>query len=312
MIKRTVEISRQPAHLSLRLDQLVLSHDGEVAGQIPCEDIGLLLVDHPRTTYTHAALTRLAECGATVILCGSNHLPNSLLLPLSDHSRIVWRINDQLSVKRPLKKQLWRQIVCEKIRGQAENLPQRSVPRRRLQQLARDVRSGDPANAEAQAARVYWQHWLAEEEFRRDPDLPGLNGFLNYGYAVMRAAVGRALVAAGLLPAVGLHHCNRSNAFCLADDLMEPLRPMVDDRVRDLREQGHDQLTQEAKAEILQLLADRVRTGRETGPLMVHVHRMVASLAKCYGGEAKRLEIPRRILEDGSDAVPTDTEDPAA
>ncbi len=297
MIKRTVEISREPTHLSVRTDQLVLRRNGDAVGQIPCEDIGVLLVDHPQTTYTHAALARLADCGATVVLCGSDHLPNALVLPLADHSRVVWRINEQLSASRPLKKQLWQQIVRAKIRGQAENLEIGSPPRRRLAHLAREVKSGDPKNAEAQAAWVFWAHWLGGEEFRRDRDAPGLNAFLNYGYAVMRAAVARAVVAAGLLPALGLHHRNRSNAFCLADDLVEPLRPMVDRRVREMHLQGYDELTQDAKARLLELLADRVRMRDESGPLMVNIHRMVASLVSCYQGEAKRLQIPRGILE---------------
>ncbi len=297
MIKRTIEISQEPIHLCVRLNQLVLKRGGEVVGRIPCEDIGLVLVDHPQTTYTHAALTKLAECGTTVDLCGHDHLPAALLIPLADHSQVVWRLHEQLAVKQPLKKQLWRQVVREKIRGQAGNLETGSAARRRLEQLAREVKSGDTKNAEAQAARIYWSHWLAEEEFRRNPDLPGLNAFLNYGYAVMRAAVARALVGAGLLPALGLHHHNRSNAFCLADDLMEPLRPMVDDRVRDMRDQGYEDLHQEAKAELLRLLADPVRMGKETGPLMVNLHRMVASLVKCHQGKAKRLEIPRSLPE---------------
>ena len=295
MIKRTLEISRQAVHLSIRLGQLVLQRDGEAIGSVPCEDIGIVLVDHPQTTYTHSALTRLAENGATVVLCGRNHLPAALVLPLSSHGQVVWRLRDQLAVGRPLRKQLWRQLVQAKIRGQATNLDERSPARRKLLALARGVKSGDPNNVEAHAARVYWADWSAEEEFRRDPDLPGLNAFLNYGYAVVRAAVARALVAAGLQPALGLHHSNRSNAFCLADDLMEPLRPLVDDRARNLREQGHEELNQEAKAGLLELLADQVRMGDETGPLMVNVHRMVSSLVKCYSGEATKLEIPKAI-----------------
>ena len=295
MIKRTIEISREPAHLSVRLGQLVLKRGGNSVGQIPCEDIGVLIVDNPRVTYSHAALAKLADCGATVVLCGNNHLPSAIVLPLADHGQVVWRLNDQLAAKRPLRKQLWRQVVRAKVRGQAQNLPVGSAPRKKLIQLASEVKSGDPKNVEARAARLYWAHWLAEEEFRRNPDLPGLNAFLNYGYAVMRAAVARALVAAGLLPALGLHHRNRSNAFCLADDLVEPLRPLVDDRVRDMREIGYEELTQEAKAELLKLLADRVRMGDDTGPVMVNIHRMVASLVKCYQGESKRLELPRAI-----------------
>ena len=169
--------------------------------------------------------------------------------------------------------------------------------------MARQVRSGDPNNLEAQAARVYWQNYLPDEAFRRDTDGDGLNGLLNYGYAVMRAAVARALVAAGLLPAIGLHHRNRSNAFCLADDLMEPLRPLVDDRARDLFVQGYDEVTPEAKQGLLSLLADPVEMAGETGPLMVNLHRLTASLVKCFQGKAKKLEIPAAVAEPSDSVV---------
>jgi CRISPR-associated protein Cas1 len=298
VIKRTLEISREPAHLSVRDEQLVLKRDGQTIGQVPCEDIGVVLVDHPQTTYTHGALAKLAESDAAVVICGRDHLPAAILLPMVDHSQVVWRLDAQLAVSRPLQKQLWRQIVVAKIQAQARKLSPELPAHRKLLALAREVRSGDPTNIEAQAARVYWSNWLwplaAEEtpEFRRDPDLPGINSFLNYGYAVLRAAIARAIVAAGLLPSVGLHHRNRSNAFCLADDLMEPLRPLVDDRVRELHRQGYEELDQPAKAAILEILADRVHFGDEVGPLMVELHRYVASLVRCFTGEARELEIP--------------------
>jgi CRISPR-associated protein Cas1 len=184
-------------------------------------------------------------------------------------------------------------------------LPRTCPARSKLLDLARQVRSGDPANVEAQAARVYWANWLSEGVFRRDRDADGLNSLLNYGYAVVRAAVARALVAAGLLPSVGLHHANRANAFCLADDLTEPLRPMVDDRARDLHRLGYDELTPETKSGLLRLLAEDVQTGDETGPLMVSLHRMAASLVRCYGGEDKLLLVPRvlKSLNDESDGT---------
>lgn len=294
MIKRTVEISQEPAHLSVRLNQLVLKRNGNVAGSIPCEDIGVVLVDHPATTYTHSALASLAASDATLVICGHDHLPAAVLLPLSDHGQIVWRIQDQLAVSRPARKQIWKQLVQAKIRAQAANLPDDCPARRKLADLASQVRSGDPTNVEAQAARIYWEHWRPEESFRRDRNADGLNSLLNYGYSVARAAVARAIVAAGLFPAIGLHHANRSNAFCLADDLVEPLRPLVDDRARDLFLQGYDELTQEAKAELLKLLAEPVMMNGERGPLMVNLHRMVASLVRCYRGEQKSLEIPTR------------------
>jgi CRISPR-associated protein Cas1 len=298
LIKRTLEISREPAHLSVRNDQLLLKRDGQTIDQVPCEDIGVVLVDHPQTTYTHAALAKLAESDAAVVICGRDHLPAAIVLPMVDHSQVVWRLDAQLSVSRPLRKQLWKQIVVAKIVAQARNVPVDQPAHRKLLALSREVRSGDPANIEAQAARVYWANWLWREEFRRDPDGTGLNSFLNYGYAVLRAAVARAIVAAGLLPSLGLHHRNRSNSFCLADDLVEPLRPLVDDRVRELHRQGYDDLNQPAKAAILEILAERVRMGDELGPLMVQLHRYVASLVRCFTGDSRELEIPKAIAGD--------------
>lgn len=295
MIKRTIEISREPAHITVQHAQLVIKRDGVIVGQAPCEDIGVVLVDQPQVSYSHAALAALAESDAVLVVCGRNHLPVAVLLPLSDHTQVVWRIHEQLAISQPLKKQLWKQLVRAKIRGQALNLAAGTPARSKLLDYARQVRSGDPTNLEAQAARVYWQSWLPEEVFRRDADASGLNSLLNYGYAVVRAAVARAIVAAGLLPALGLHHSNRSNAFCLADDLVEPLRPLVDDRARELYRQGYDKLDPEAKAGLLKLLAEDVGLAGETGPLMVCLHRYVASLVKCFQGEAKQLEIPEML-----------------
>jgi CRISPR-associated protein Cas1 len=300
VIKRTIEISREAAHLTVQHQQLLIKRDGQTVGSIPCEDIGVVLVDHPGATYSHAALVSLAESDAALVVCGHNHLPVAVMLPLADHSQVVWRINEQLGVSKPLQKQLWKQLIQAKIRAQARNLNADCPARSKLLDLARQVRSGDPNNLEAQAARVYWQNYRPDEFFRRDTNGEGLNSLLNYGYAVLRAAVARALVAAGLMPAIGLHHSNRSNAFCLADDVMEPLRPLVDIRARDLFVQGYDEVTAEAKAGLLKLLADPVRMGGETGPLMVNLHRLAASLVKCFQGETTRLEIPTATTVVGS------------
>lgn len=296
LIKRTIEISREPAHLTVALNQFLIKRDGVVVGQVPCEDIGVVVVDHPQTTYSHAALAALAESDAALVICGRNHLPAALLLPLSDHSQVVWRINDQLAVSQPIRKRLWKQIIQGKIRAQAANLEPGCPARSKLLDYARQVRSGDPSNLEAQAARAYWVNYLPEEAlFRRDSDAEGLNALLNYGYAIVRAALARAIVAAGMLPALGLHHSNRSNSFCLADDLIEPLRPLVDDRARELYRQGARGVDPEAKAGLLRLLAEDVAFAGETGPLLVNLHRYVISLWKCYRGEEKRLEIPMAI-----------------
>jgi CRISPR-associated protein Cas1 len=303
LIKRTLEISREPAHLAVRNQQLVLKRDGQIVGSIPCEDIGLVMVDHPQTTYTHSALAQLAESDAAVVLCGADHLPVAIVLPLADHSQIVWRLRDQLGVSKPLQKQLWSQLVVAKVEAQARNLAEGSSPRKKLLALAKEVRSGDPMNIEAQAAKIYWANWLNDaspeeldgERFRRDPALAGLNSFLNYGYTVLRASIARAIVSAGLQPSLGIHHRNRSNAFCLADDLIEPFRPLVDDCVREMYARGFDELNQSAKAELLNLLTVPMQLGASTGPLMVMFGRYVASLVRCYTGDAKKLEIPAPV-----------------
>ncbi len=291
MIKRTIEISREPAHLTVQLDQLVLKRDGQTIGSIPCEDIGMVVIDHAGTTYSHAALARLADFDAAVVVCGRDHLPAGILLPLADHSQVVWRVRDQIALSKPLRKQLWKQIVQAKIRAQAGNVPP-GPARTRLLALARDVRSGDPENAEAQAAKIYWSECFEDLSFRRDRHGDGPNPLLNYGYAVLRAAIARALVSAGLLPALGIHHSNRSNAFCLADDLIEPLRPIVDRRVRQLIDAEQFELDQPTKAALLELLTLETRMAEETGPLMVNLHRMVASLVRCYQGKGVQLEFP--------------------
>jgi CRISPR-associated protein Cas1 len=299
MIKRTIEISKEPAHLAVRLGQLLIRRpDAENASapSIPCEDVGLLIVDQPQTSYSHPALVKLIDAGAVVVLCGQDHLPAALILPLSTHTELVWRIHDQIAASKPLCKRLWQQIVVAKIHAQAANLPPGSAARDKILALAPQVRSGDPENLEAQAAKIYWAAWLGQAEaaadFRRNADAPGLNAFLNYGYAVLRAALARALVAAGLHPALGIHHANRSNPFCLADDLLEPLRPLVDARVRDLNEWGLDTLDQRSKVHLLEILAANVRTGDQTGPLMVALHRMAASFVKCLRREEQKILIP--------------------
>lgn len=305
MIKHTIEISQEPFHLAVELDQLRLRRQGldsAAAPSIPCEDIGLVIVDHPETTYSHAALARLLEVGAAVVLCDRRHLPAGLLLPMGNHSEGVSRLQEQIGASRPLLKRLWKQVVQAKLSNQAANLEKDSPASRRLRALADEVKSGDPANVEAQAAKIYWAEWLgAGSGFRRDFDGgDGVNAQLNYGYAVLRAAVGRALVAAGLHPALGIHHCNRANAFCLADDMLEPLRPFVDRAVRALQRAGLDALNPITKKTLLGLLAAPVRLAGETSPLMVGLHRMAAALVHSYQGLERRLLFPVLPETDGT------------
>jgi CRISPR-associated protein Cas1 len=214
VIKRTIEISQQPLHLAVQRQQLVLRPPGlytETVASIPCEDIGLVVVDHPQSTYTHAALVQLLDAGAVLVICDSKHLPAGVLLPFANHTEVIWRLQDQIGLPKPARKRLWQQLVVAKIRNQAAQLNHEPDAQRHMRALASTVRSGDPANVEAQAARVYWDSWLDEQAgFQRRCDGGDvINILLNYGYAVVRAAVARALVGAGLHPALGLHHSNR-------------------------------------------------------------------------------------------------------
>jgi len=324
MIKRTIEISETPAHLSVKDGQLLIraQHEEFDTGgnpasnerrSVPLEDLGLVMVDQRGTTFSISALAGIAEHGAALCVCAANHLPIGLLLPLADRHETVWRIKDQFAAGVPTKKRLWRQIVRAKVLGQARNLPVDSAGRSKLLALRSAVKSGDPMNIEAQAAKVFWAEWLGRDSgFRRvampsgDGDPP--NNFLNYGYAVMRAAVARAIVSAGLLPAIGIHHDSRSNPFCLADDLMEPLRPLVDRRARELFVAGHYELHRNTKAALLSVLAESVSITatdnpkrRSTRPLMVCLHRYVASLVACLprAQRDQRLAIPA-LLSDSS------------
>lgn len=296
MIKHIVEISQQPSRLSLRNNQLVITQGGEEKALIPCEDIGVIVVDQPQTVYTHQLLCHLSSTDAVVVLCDRNHLPTSIVLPLSDHSTLVPRLQLQIAMKTPRRKRLWSEIVREKLNRQAENLPADYPAREKILDLARTVKSGDSTNREAQAAKVYWQNWLWQEEFRRDRNSSGINAMLNYGYAIVRAALARAVVAAGLQPSLGLMHHNRSNAFCLVDDLIEPYRPMVDFQVRELYRQGYMEVSSETKKELLSVLAIPMALGEETGPAGVMFQRYVTSLVRCMEGSAKSLEIPKPCL----------------
>ncbi|WP_437186914.1 type II CRISPR-associated endonuclease Cas1 [Planctomicrobium sp. SH668] len=302
MIKRTIEISQEPAHLSVLNRQLLLKRDGVVIASFPSEDLGVVVVEHPQTTYTHSALVELADQDAVLVICGRNHLPCGMLLPVGEHTELVSRLRLQVGMTVPLKKRLWQQVVRAKILAQAENLVRDSATERRLKQLASRVRSGDPDNREALAARFYWSAWLMEspqgakdlQPFRRDPDGSGINAMLNYGYAILRAALARSIVSAGLNSALGIQHSNRSNAFCLADDLIEPLRPIVDETVRRLVFSGETEMTPAVKAELLSLLTEEVRTGDVAGPLSVAMQRYVISLVSVLEKHTKVLQVPVR------------------
>jgi CRISPR-associated protein Cas1 len=303
MIKRTIDISTGPTLLAIEHDQLVLSRNHEEIGRVPCEDIGVLLVDHVATTYTHAVFLRLIDFGAVVVFCGANHLPAGMLLPMENNELTARRMRMQASAPLPLRKRLWKQIVRRKVRLQAENLDAEHPVRARLMAMALEVKSGDPSNVEGQAARFYWPA-LMGDNFRRNPDGLPPNNLLNYGYMVMRAAVARAIVAAGLHPAFALQHAHRNNAFALADDLVEILRPMVDAAVLRIMRQGGGFIDRDSKQILLGLLTQEVTVRRECGPLMVQLHRVAASLLRCYEEKAKKLDLPEYSTNSAQPQLP--------
>lgn len=297
MIKRVVEVSHAGTYLSVKLGQLVVKRDGLEVGRIPCEDVGVLLIDHSGVVYTHTVFTELLKYGAAVVLCDRTHHPAGMLLPLESNSVQCERFRYQVEAKGPLKKQLWKQVIGAKILHQAKVVKDDEGAYKWLKVLAGKVRSGDPANVEAQASKRYWGAYLGEHKFRRDRggDVP--NNLLNYGYMVLRAAVARALCSSGLLCTLGIHHRNRYNAYCLADDMMEPFRGFVDEKVREIFLSCDDKemlvnLDQSVKAKLLEVLYGPVVIGGYKGPLMVGLHRTAASLVRCYSGEQKKLELP--------------------
>jgi CRISPR-associated protein Cas1 len=296
MIKRVIEISQARTHLSISYGQLVLTQEHVEKARIPCEDIGVILIDHSGVTYTHSVFTELLRHGSAVVICGGDHHPAGMLLPLEGNSVQTERQRAQINAKEPLKKQLWRQLVCAKIRHQAKVAGFTSNAGKGLLELARQVKSGDTTNVEARASRLYWQAYMDSSiNFRRNVDGPAPNNMLNYGYMVMRAAVARALCGTGLLASLGLHHCNKYNAFCLADDVMEPLRGFVDARVRDIwlgQRERPDGLDQQTKARLLELLHEEVVIAGQGGPLLVGLHRIAASLERCFTGEQKFIDLP--------------------
>lgn len=304
MVKRTVEISRDPCHLAVRDGQMLVLRRGEpptrlpahphnLVGSVPVEDLGVLMVDERETTYSHALLAEIAEHGGALVICGRDHHPAGMYLPLSTNTQLLSRLESQLAVSKPTLKRLWQVVVQAKIRAQAANLS-RIEDQDRLLAIADRVRSGDTGNAEAVAAAMYWPAFFRDvagitQPFRRvagDRSSPPPNNLLDYGYAALRATVARAIVSAGLLPALGIKHRGRGNPFCLADDLMEPLRPLMDARVRYLALRGDFQLDQPTKAELLRVLAEPVYRAGQRSPLLVAVSTVIADVVGVLRGDA--------------------------
>lgn len=302
MIKKTLYFGN-PAYLSLRLEQLVIksqkADDGEGSElstrTIPIEDIGFVVLDHRQITITQAVLEKLLENNCAVITCDSRHLPVGLLLPLSGNTVQNERFRSQLDASLPLCKQMWQQTVQAKIQNQATVLRYSTGDsHNNMQVWSQQVKSGDTGNMEARAAVYYWKTIFPDNpDFLRGQFEDEPNGLFNYGYAILRAIVARALVMSGMLPTIGIHHHNRYNAYCLADDIMEPYRPYVDRLVLDIiSETGELCLSKEAKIKLLSVPVLDVEIDGHTSPLIVAVSTTTSSLAKCFAGELRKIIYP--------------------
>jgi CRISPR-associated protein Cas1 len=260
---------------------------------VPIEDVGYIVLDHPQISFTMKLIEQLNSFNVAVVFCDSKHLPSSMLLPLdSNHIQSeVFRF--QIDASEPFKKSLWKQTIEAKILNQAAHLKKQGGNPTGLRNIAKTVKSGDVDNREGFAARLYWKA-LIGNDFYRDRYGPPPNHFLNYGYILLRSAVARALSGSGLLSTLGIHHRNRYNAYCLADDIMEPYRPYVDDIALDLYQKYPDDmiLGKEHKAELLKLMGIDVEIGKVKRPLMVALSITTSSLAKCFSGEVRKIQYP--------------------
>ncbi len=305
MIKKTLYFGN-PIYLSLRNAQLVLrkpdadkleeSFKQEAERTIPIEDIGVVVLDNRRITITTGAMEALLGNNCAIITCDSTNLPVGLMLPLSGNTTQSERFRNQIDASLPLKKQLWQQTIRQKILNQATVLNKNTgAIVKNMQVWANEVKSGDPDNLEARAATYYWRYLFPTlPNFVRGREGDPPNNLLNYGYAILRACVARGLVGSGLLPTLGIHHHNRYNAYCLADDIMEPYRPFVDDLVINIMQEYPDysELTRSIKAALLTIPSLDVMLDGKRSPLMIAVGQTTASLAKCFNGELRKIAYP--------------------
>lgn len=312
MIKKTLYFGN-PTYLSLRNAQLViklpeveknesLSETFKQQSEVtkPIEDIGFVVLDNKRITITTGAMGALLDNNCAVITCNDRGMPTGLMLPLCSNTTQNERFRQQIEASLPLKKQLWQQTVQCKINNQAAALHAcRATEVNCMRVWAKDVRSGDPDNLEGRAAAYYWRHLFGQhiEGFVRDREGIPPNNLLNYGYAILRAIIARALVSSGLLPTLGIHHHNRYNAYCLADDIMEPYRPYVDEHVfQMIQRKGlpQEELTRDWKAELLAIPTLDVTIGGKRSPLMIAATQTTASLQKCFSGELRKVIYPEK------------------
>lgn len=294
MLKKTLLIENKSSIISKNLQLVIKSETRE--GTVPIEEIGFIILDHPEIYISMPAMNLLIENNSAVIICNRNHLPNGQFLNLNSHHIQQEIFKNQIEASLPLKKQLWQQTIIEKITNQGILLQKITGQKNTLDFLASKVLSGDSSNMEGVAASQYWKSFFETTDiaFKRERfgDYP--NNFLNYGYAILRAATARALSGSGLLNTLGIHHKSKYNAFALADDIMEPFRPLVDEKVFEIIKQYEEQdLNTKIKTDLLQILTRTVYFEDEKSPLMVALQKTASSLQQCYTGERKKIKYPK-------------------
>ena len=301
MIKRVIYIGN-PALLKTKDEQLLIEFtSGENKGEtkvIPIEDIGLVEIDHYQVMISHGAMNRLIENNTLVLICNSKHIPSGLMLPFEGHTTFSETLRSQVSATEPLTKQLWQQTVKSKIFNQAKSLEYAGENSNALKELLKEVKSGDTTNTEGRAANIYWRKFFGNDsDFKRRRFGSPPNHLLNYGYAILRSVIARSIVGSGLLPALGIHHKNKYNPMCLADDIMEPYRPYVDKLVLDIvTEFDGDipaELDKNLKSKLLIIPVMDIEINNEKSPLLIATNKTTSSLAKCFLCKTRKLEYPQ-------------------
>lgn len=291
MLKKSILIEKKSKITAKNL-QLHIKNEHREAS-IPIEDIGFVVIDNPEVYISITAMNLLVDNNASVIICNTSHMPNGLFLNLNSHHIQQEVFSFQMKASQPLKKQLWQQTVVEKIKNQGILLEKITNEKNKFEHLASKVLSGDTTNMEAVAANFYWKSFFSID-FKRERFGNYPNNFLNYGYAILRAATARALSGSGLLNTLGIHHKSKYNAFALADDIMEPFRPLVDEAVHFIMQNYDEQeLNTEIKSELLKVLTRTVYFKTEKSPLMVALQKSASSLQQCYSGKRKKIKYPK-------------------
>ncbi len=293
MIKRTIYIGN-PAYLKIKQNQLLIQdpETNAIKGSVPVEDLALLMLDHYQITISNQLLTRLQGNNIAVINCDAHHLPLGIMLPLYGHTEHSERVKYQLEASIPLKKQLWKQTVEQKIKNQQAILKMNKKSYEQMNYYLENIKSGDVTNMEGKAAQYYWKHLF--NDFTRERFGSAPNNLLNFGYAVLRSIVARALISSGLLPVLGIFHKNKYNPYCLADDIMEPYRPFIDKLVFNytIMNGMSNELSKEIRAYLLNIATHDVLIDQVQRPLMVAVSTTTASLYKCFTGELRQIKYP--------------------